>query len=109
MSAFTGKEQHSDHHDVWDSLKRQTDVAIIAAEFADSRKGLTEASSQLRREFENYEKVRARMDAAGMVGQMKLDRVSEVAYREWIRGESEEPLPRVFTSIPDPPIGPEHE
>lgn len=98
---------HSVRSDVWAELKRQTDVESVAVDFATTRKDLNAAAGNLGRLFERYEKIRARLDGAGVIAQMKLSPMLEAAYREWIRAGSDEPLPRVFTEIPDPPIGPE--
>lgn len=111
MSAFTEKDQHSLRHDVWAQLKAQEadKVGKPHREFADIREAFDAADEHLSRLFQRYESARTGLESVGTVAQMKLSPMLDAAYREWIRAGSEEPLPRVFTTIPDPPIGPEHE
>lgn len=95
---------------------RRADVHVIK----DKTTGATDRLARLRKALDGMEKDLAvlfsRMDEnrqelaeQGLVAQHALSPMLEAAYRAYLRAESDSPLPRVFTEVPDPPIGPEHE
>jgi hypothetical protein len=95
--------------DVWEQLKAKQEDQVQGPHrrFAAVREALDAADKHLAALFTRYETCRAELEQVGVVAQMKLTAPLDAAYREWIRAGSDEPLPRVFTEIPDPPIGPE--
>lgn len=113
MTTFADNGTHSVTHsnDVWATLKAQEadKVGKPHRDMADIREAFDSLEKNEARLFQRYEEARAGLESVGVVAQLKFSARREAAYREWMRGESAEPLPRVFTEVPDPPIGPEHE
>lgn len=102
---------HSVRVDVWEQLKATEGDKVMKPhrDFATVREAFDQADRDMARMFQRYEECRTALETVGVVAQVKLSPMLDAAYREWIRAGSDEPLPRVFTEIPDPPIGPEHE
>ena len=59
--------------------------------------------------FASMEESRAECEAEGLAAQLKLSPMLEAAHRAWLKRHSDDLLPRVFTEVPEAPVGPEPE
>ena len=104
MEQFKDNDQHSVRADV---QVLQDKISGATNRLARLRKALDAMERDLTALFRRMDENRQELAEAGLVAQHALSPMLEQAYRAYLRAESEQPLPRVFTEIPDPPIGPE--
>ena len=103
-------EMHSVHVDIWANLKAAQGWKPLAEnaaqEFAEVRDDMDKLDEDARVLFQRYERVRADLDAVGVLAQMKLTPILEAAFGAWLR-DRETPTRLAVAEIQEAPIPPE--